>query len=274
MAGYGRPTNVMTTARALPPTLAERFNAALEACDQAYTRADATPVVAQAMMTLPVTSPAPPLHAPASSAFPGAPPPHGGVQAPAVAPPACAALAVAPPPGALPPPVSEAGPGQKSSILRTLAIFAGVIILGIGAWFIRQKLIVPMLYGRRGGGNEARVKSLGAAEEGNDGEAGEDAYPWGGPTVRPRSILKQAPARKPQATRRVRLVDPLPSTQRASAEGFPAALARASAAAAPSSVRRLQEQPEGRVPSAVEETPSAAFFSGGEDAEDPNFTEI
>ena len=96
-------------------SLADRFRAALDACDQAYVRGDSTPVAHPARQAVRFCDQPPLL--------------------PAVAPQTAAPQ---------PPPPPQA---QKTSVLHTIAVVTGVILLAIGAWFIRKKLIVPMLYG-------------------------------------------------------------------------------------------------------------------------------
>lgn len=112
-------------------TLAERFRSALDACDQAYARGDATPVVTEARPRLEPSHPPPPL-------------PTAPLLQQANCQQASSATAlVAPPP-----------PTQSGSTLRTIAIVAGVIVLAIGAWFVRKRLVEPMFYGRRGAAPE------------------------------------------------------------------------------------------------------------------------
>jgi len=61
--------------------------------------------------------------------------------APPAAPPAA--------PSAAPPAAPLAAPlAAPSSALRTAAIVAGVILLALGGWFVRQRFIVPLLYGK------------------------------------------------------------------------------------------------------------------------------
>lgn len=126
-------------------TLAERFRTALDACDRAYARGDATPVVTEAHPRLEPPSSFPPATVPQLSSAGPAPPPVGTI-----------VLAPAPP--------------SSSRTLRTIAIVAGVIVLAIGAWFIRKRLVEPLFYGRKG------------EEDGKgSGKGGRSSLPWDGP---------------------------------------------------------------------------------------------
>ena len=207
-------------------TLADRFRAALDACDQAYVRGDATPV-AQAPLPPPSLA-----HGVAAVSF----------QPPLV------------PTGLAQPPAAAASLGQpvakpSSSVFHTLAVVAGVVLLAIGAWFIRQKLVIPMLYGKS--------KDPAPASDVFDPQLSPTSQRQAStlrPILRRASSAVQPSQLTPGPKRRVRLVEPAPSKPVP-----PQKLAAARAAAA-----RLADAPPLAAPPAEAES----FF----DEDDPNFT--
>jgi len=73
-----------------------------------------------------------------------------------------------------------APPTQSGSTLRTVAIVAGVIVLAIGAWFIRKKLVEPLFYGRKN--TDVYSSSAGSGKAGGKGDSwslGAKADLWG-----------------------------------------------------------------------------------------------
>ena len=130
-------------------TLAERFRTALDACDRAYARGDATPVVTEVRPRLeqvsqPLIYAAPPMLQPAALVSPQAP-----------------TTIVAVPP-----------PANSGSTLRTIAIVAGVVVLAIGAWFVRKRLIEPVFYGRKDSNDDYSYDGKGLSKGHSERTAG------------------------------------------------------------------------------------------------------
>jgi len=168
-------------------TLAERFRTALDACDRAYVRGDATPVILEARPRPEVRFEAPQL-----------------ASAPQLLP-APQVVALSDAPAAI---VPKSGPG----VLRTIAIVAGVIVLALGAWFVRKRLVEPLFYGRgeRPDDDDKSARRGDLGWEGYGKGAGKGGKGWEARAAKEASSreAREAPELRPRRAARVAFEEP------------------------------------------------------------------
>jgi len=255
-------------AQASSMSLAERFRLALDFCDAAGARAEATPVISElrpkqvSFSELPTASRP---SAPQWAAQPPVPPP----QAPPNA-------YVARPPEA-PSAEDRVSTSNGGSTLRAVAIVAGVLLLALGGWFVRQRFIEPFFARKRqtqkellADEDERQVpimprKTTSWAQQAQKGSPRRVSF-----VSQPEDVYVTEPQR-PQQAHRSQPAKRQPQSSQAPDKKREALLAAQKAAAARNAQKAAQLAAEEE--SDEDQDEGASFFPAAEPA-DPNFTEL
>lgn len=251
-------------------SLAERFRLALDFCDAAGARAEATPVISE-LRPKQVSFCEPPTASPTASR-PSAP--QWAAQPPQAPPNAY----VARPPDA-PSAEEVASTSKGGGTLKAVAIVAGVLLLALGGWFVRRRFLEPFFARRR----QPQKDALADEDERQLPIMPRKTAPWaqqaqkGSPrrvtfVPQPGDVFADEPPR-PQQARRSQPAGRQPQSSQAPDRKREALLAAQKAAAARNAQKAAQLAAEEACDEDEDGDGDASFFPAAEPA-DPNFTEL